>query len=104
VTAAAHRHTQLADPLGIAWLPAGGLGNGLTADAWAPVLDVDARLAVTLLDLLAAAGVAGYAAPTRHRLHASWRLWVATSRYATAEAVLLRAMPALLRRDPNGLR
>jgi hypothetical protein len=104
VTAAAHHYAHLADPLGIAWLPAGGLGNGLTADAWAPVLDVEARLAVTLLDLLAAAGVAGYAAPTRSRSDAPWRLWVATGRYATAEAVLLRAMPTLLRRDPNGLR
>jgi hypothetical protein len=104
VTASPHHWHPVGDPLGIAWLPRGGLGNGLRADAWAPVLDLDPRLAVTLLDLLAAAAVAGYAAPIHRRGPATWRLWVATERYATAERVLLREMPRLLRRHPTGLR
>jgi hypothetical protein len=33
-----------------------------------------------------------------------WRLWVGTDRYATAEQVLLSAMPDVLADDPDGLR
>jgi hypothetical protein len=104
MSASEFRHHPVVDPLRIGWLPRDGLGNGLDADAWAPVLDLEPRLAVTLLDLLATAGVPAYTASIRATRPATWRLWVATGRYATAEGVFLREMPDLLRERPAGLR
>jgi hypothetical protein len=80
------------------WLPPGGIGNGLDAQTWAPLLDVDAGDLVLLLDTLREADIAAYAA----RLHkpgciarcATFRVWVGTWTHARAEdvarAVLLR--------------
>jgi hypothetical protein len=89
------------------WLPAAGLGNGLTDDAWAPVADVDEPVVLAVLAELRAAGVPGYAAPvtdrpgrSRHRgLPAATRpyhVWVGTSRYSRAEDVLRVRLPVLL--------
>jgi hypothetical protein len=88
------------------WLPVGGQGNGLDDDAWAPVLEVSQRIVVIVLSALGDAGVPAYAAPARpfaarlrdttHRPE-SWQLWVGTSAYGEAEAVLMAVMPDLAR-------
>src|SRR5579875_3124492 len=44
------------------WLPPGGIGNGLDAPAWAPLIDADASEMMLLLDTLREAGIPGYAA------------------------------------------
>jgi hypothetical protein len=96
------------------WLPANGYDNGLDASSWAPILDVDARAAMVLLNDMAAAQVPAYIAqvgpqanPTGHRRTegdwAAYRLWVASSAFAKAEDVLMAQLPALLRRFGPGL-
>jgi hypothetical protein len=87
------------------WLPAGGYGNGLDDDAWAPVLEISeaafpavlAALRSALVPAYAAArGPAGPQAPGRARgKPGSWQLWVGASAYGRAEAVLLTVMPHL---------
>jgi hypothetical protein len=81
------------------WLPAGGVGNGLDAEGWAPILEVRPDELARILPALAAAGIAGYAAPAlpgRRRLsrrrttETLFRLWVASTRYSAAEDVLRR--------------
>ncbi|MGH3183570.1 MAG: hypothetical protein ACRDOE_16960, partial [Streptosporangiaceae bacterium] len=47
------------------WLPAGGHGNGLDDEAWAPVLEVSEEVVPTVLAVLGEAGVPAYAAPAR---------------------------------------
>ena len=93
------------------WLPDHGYGNGLDDYAWAPLLDVDARILATLLEALAAAGVPGYAAPLRRGgrppdapagLWPSYRLWVGTSAYGTAEDTLMAVLPRLQRALADG--
>jgi hypothetical protein len=88
------------------WLPAGGYGNGLDADAWAPVLEVSEQVVPTILSALGEAGVPAYAAPARlgvSRLkdRTQWpepyRLWVGASAYGRAEITLVRVMPYLVR-------
>jgi hypothetical protein len=94
-------------PGGRLWrLPAGGRGNGLDADSWAPVLEISEQVAPRLLSVLRDAGVPAYAAPARSaaaRLRdcsgrpAGCRLWVGASAYARAETALVTAMPSLVR-------
>jgi len=64
------------------WLPAGGIGNGLDARTWAPLLDVDASDMVLLLDTLREADIAAYAARVdrlRRTVRSSvFRIWVGT--------------------------
>lgn len=88
------------------WLPAGGLGNGLEDDSWAPVLEVSERIVPRLLSSLRLAGVPAYAAPAdpaAATLHAgsavppAYQLWVGASAYGEAEAALLAIMPSLAR-------
>lgn len=88
------------------WLPAGGQGNGLDDGAWAPVLVVSRQVIPDLLAALGDAGVPAYAAPARPvagRLRdngqrpESCQLWMGTSAYGEAEAVLLAVMPGLAR-------
>jgi hypothetical protein len=88
------------------WLPAGGHGNGLDDDAWAPVLEVSQQIVPALLGLLRHAGVPAYAAPARSagaRLRdrtgqpESYQLWVGASAYGEAEKALIIAMPYLTR-------
>ena len=51
------QHERHGRPGRLWWLPAGGDGNGLDDQAWAPVLEVSRRVVPALLDALAAAGV-----------------------------------------------
>jgi hypothetical protein len=83
------------------WLPAGGQGNGLDDDAWAPVLEIDRQIVQALLDVLRDVGVPAYAAPADARLRRrtahpeTYRLWVGASVYGEAERALIAAMPNL---------
>ena len=86
------------------WLPPGGIGNGLDAATWAPLLDVDASDLILLLDTLRDADIAAYAArrcaPGRIARSAAFRVWVDTWTHARAEDV---ARTVLLRRHRTGL-
>lgn len=79
------------------WLPPGGIGNGLDAPAWVPLLDVEIDEMIVLLHALRDAGIAGYAAQvdkTGRRVPASiFRIWVDTWAHARAEDVVARTMP-----------
>jgi hypothetical protein len=84
------------------WLPAGGYGNGLDDQAWAPVLQVSGRVVPQLLCALQEAAVPAYAARLRDARDRggqpeSYQLWVGSSAYGRAEAVLLAVMPRLSR-------
>ncbi len=46
----------------LCWLPAGGRGNGLDDDAWAPVLEISAAAVPSVLAALGSASVPAYAA------------------------------------------
>ncbi len=92
------------------WLPDNGYGNGLDDRAWAPILDVDARIVAPLLEALRVAGVPAYAAPPRltaRRFNMpddawpSYRLWVGSSAHGTAEDTLVAVLPRLLREVPD---
>jgi hypothetical protein len=112
MTASALQSIDLGSFARLWWLPAGGQGNDLDDAAWAPVLELCQRDVPAVLAALRAARVPAYAAPCgsarpspSHRAadRRSWRLWVGTSTYGTAEAVLLAVMPALARpRDNDG--
>jgi hypothetical protein len=88
------------------WLPAGGLGNGLDDDAWAPVLEISERLVPRVLSSLRSSGVPAYAAlahPAAVRSRSKgksavppgYQLWVGA--YGEAETALLALMPSLAR-------
>jgi len=89
------------------WLPADGCGNGLDDGAWAPVLEVSHQAVPALLEVLREAGIPAYAAPIRPALARlkeqaqkqaeGYRLYIGTSAYGRAEAVLLAAMPLVTR-------
>ena len=88
------------------WLPAGGRGNGLDADSWAPVLEISDEVVPRVLAALRDAGVPAYAAPARPaaaRLRdrsgqpVGCQLWVGASAYARAETALVTMMPSLVR-------
>jgi hypothetical protein len=85
------------------WLPPGGHDNGVWADAWELISDLDSDHVPTVLGLLAAADVGAYAAipggrrarargPVRHSL------WVDAMQYGRAEAVLIEFMRIAMRR------
>jgi hypothetical protein len=88
-----------------AWLPPGGRGNGLTAQSWAPIADIDARSVDTVLAALRDADVPAHAAPAPRPVRplspgawvsgAVWRLRVSSTSYAKAEDVLLRILREL---------
>jgi hypothetical protein len=61
--------------------------NGLDSDSYAPVADVDPRLADHLLDVLGLREVPAYVEPTNHPVIAD-RLFVAADRTETAHQVL----------------
>jgi len=61
--------------------------NGLDSDSYAPVADVDPRLADHLLDVLGLREVPAYVEPTNHPITAD-RLFVATDQTDTARQVL----------------
>jgi len=84
------------------WLPAGGYGNGLDDQAWAPALQVSGQVVPQLLSALREAGVPAYVARVREPRERggqpeSYQLWVGASGYGRAEAVLLAVMPWLAR-------
>ncbi len=85
------------------WLPAGGFDNGIDSDAWAPILEIDARMTTPVLNALREAGVPGYACPTRPATHRPTpgvpltdRLWVGSHHYSRAEDTLRHVIPTLL--------
>lgn len=73
------------------WLPPGGIGNGLDAQTWAPLIDVDAGDLILLLDTLREADIAAYGARVgrlgRSRPSSTFRVWVDTWTHARAEDV-----------------
>jgi len=79
------------------WLAPGGTDNGVWADTWTQIADLEFNDVAQVLDLLATADVGGYAAipggqraraegPVRHRL------WVDSMQYGLAEDLLIRFM------------
>ena len=88
------------------WLPAGGYGNGLDDNAWAPVLEVSEQVVSAVLAALGEVGVPAYAAPARSAIRrlkertrrpVGYQLWVGASAYGQAEMTLVRVMPYLTR-------
>jgi hypothetical protein len=81
------------------WLPPGGRDNGVWADIWVAIADLETDDATEVLALLADAGVGGYVAvPGGRRARARgpvWsRVWVDAMQYGVAEDVLIRFMRA----------
>ncbi len=79
------------------WLPPGGTDNGVWADTWELIADLDFVDVATILGLLAETGIGGYAAipggrRARARDPALYTLWVDAMQYGSAEDVLIRFM------------
>jgi hypothetical protein len=77
------------------WLPPGGRDNGVWADMWVVVADVNADDVTDVLDRLAQSDVGAYAAiPGGRRARAKrpvcHSLWVDLLQYGLAEDVLMR--------------
>lgn len=86
------------------WLPPGGRDNGVWADTWVLIADLDSGDATTILDLLAKADIGGYVAvPGGRRARAKgpvrFSLWVDSMQYGPAENLLIRFMQASGRSD-----
>ncbi|HTT54790.1 MAG TPA: hypothetical protein VMH35_25635 [Streptosporangiaceae bacterium] len=90
----------------LCWLPAGGYGDGLDDQAWAPVLRVSEQVLPQALEGLRAAGASAYAAWVRPPLHGpqdhvrkpgSYQLCAGASAYSRAGATLLAVTPRLAR-------
>lgn len=90
-------------PSRLYWLPPGGMRNGLNAQTWAPLIDVDAGDLIMLLDTLRQADIAAYGARVgrlgRGRSSSTFRVWVDTWTHARAEDV---AREVLLRHHGAG--
>jgi hypothetical protein len=81
------------------WLPPGGRDNGVWADMWVAIADLESNDARDVLDLLAIADVGAYVAvPGGKRARARGavcsRVWVDAMQYGLAEDVLIRFMRA----------
>ena len=79
------------------WLPPGGRDNGIWADTWELIADLDFEAAATVLDLLAEGDIGGYVAvPGGRRARAKGpvllTLWVDAMQYGRAEDVLIGFM------------
>jgi hypothetical protein len=79
------------------WLAPGGRDNGVWADIWVLIADLETDDASEVLDLLAKADVGGYAAipggrRARAKRPACAHLWVDAMQYGRAEDVLMRFM------------
>lgn len=79
------------------WLPPGGIDNGVWADTWELIADLDSADVATVLGLLAIAEVGGYVAiPGGRRARARgpvpYSLWVDAMQYGLAEEVLIKLM------------
>ena len=81
------------------WLPPGGRDNGVWADMWVLIADLESGDVGAVLDLLTKADIGGYVAvPGGVRARARgpvWhRLWVDAMQYGLAEDVLIGFMRA----------
>lgn len=79
------------------WLPPGGRDNGVWADTWGLIADLDSGDAATVLDLLADADIGGYVAVVGgRRAHTKGpvpvTLWVDAMQYGRAGDVLIGFM------------
>ena len=79
------------------WLPPGGIDNGVWADTWKLIVDLDSDDVPTVLGLLATVDVGGYAAvPGGRRASARgpvpYTLWVDATLYGLAEDLLIEFM------------
>ena len=81
------------------WLPPSGSGNGLSAPAWAEILQIPGRSVAPVLSVLPAHDIAGFvdlaADETEHRVltgQAGYRLWVDSHQYSRAEDLLMRVL------------
>jgi hypothetical protein len=79
------------------WLPPGGRDNGVWADIWVAIADLETDDAGEVLELLASADVGGYVAipggiRARARGAPRERIWVDAMQYGIAEDVLIRFM------------
>ncbi|GAC1400460.1 MAG: hypothetical protein NVS4B6_07620 [Mycobacterium sp.] len=79
------------------WLAPGGRDNGVWADTWVQIADLESNDASAVLGLLARVDVGGYVAvPGGRRARARGplcvRLWVDAMQYGLAEDVLIRFM------------
>jgi hypothetical protein len=79
------------------WLAPGGQDNGVWADTWTIIADLESDDVADVLDLLARVDVGGYAAiPGGQRARAKGplrhRLWVDSMQYGLAEDALIRFM------------
>jgi hypothetical protein len=72
------------------WLAPGGRDNGVWADIWVLIADLETDDASEVLDLLANADVGGRRA--RAKRPACAHLWVDAMQYGRAEDVLMRFM------------
>jgi hypothetical protein len=77
------------------WLPPGGRDNGVWADIWVAIADLESDDASAVLGLLANADVGGYAAVpggmrARARRPVRCGVWVDAMQYGVAEDVLIR--------------
>jgi hypothetical protein len=84
------------------WLPPGGMDNGVWANTWELIADLDSGDVATVLGLLALADVGGYVAvPGGRRARARgpvpYSLWVDAMQYGLAGDVLIKFMQG--RRD-----
>lgn len=74
------------------FLPPGGRDNGLWADTWVIIADIETEHVTAVLDLLAEADVGGYATiphGPKARADGRYHLYVDTMRYHRAEDVLM---------------
>ncbi len=81
------------------WLPPGGRDNGVWADIWVAIADLETGDAGEVLDLLAKADVGGYVAipggiRARARGAVRCRIWVDAMQYGIAEDVMIGFMRA----------
>jgi hypothetical protein len=88
------------------WLPPCGRDNGVWADMWVLIADLESDDASEVLDLLATADVGGYVATpggtrARARGPVCCRLWVDAMQYGLAEDVLIRFMRGRSACDPD---
>jgi hypothetical protein len=77
------------------WLPPGGRDNGVWADMWVVIADLDADDTTEVLNRLAEADVGGYVAilggrRARAKGPVCHSLWVDAMQYGLAEDVLMR--------------
>lgn len=71
------------------WLPPGGQDNGVWADTWAVIAELDPRDVAPILALLHENDVAGYAARANGSSNEGRQLYVDTQQYNRASDVLM---------------